>query len=94
MVIGEIIHEQHYVDVFQGLLELINTMFENVDSGIQGDAWIWIFEEEEKVSLDTFSSMRFQIRVEKKDGQLLDKILSILESKYKLSLYEEPEFEN
>lgn len=94
MIVGEIVQEQHYADVFQDLLELISTVFANVDSGIQADAWIWIFENDEKVSLDTFSSMRFQIKVDKEPSVLLGKVLSVLEDKYKLYIYEEPDTES
>lgn len=93
MIFGEIVHEEHYYDVFPGLLELIESAFENVESGVQGDAWIWIIENTEKVALDTFTSMSFQLKSVKNGGLLIEKVISVLEDKYKVYLYEEPEIE-
>lgn len=91
MIFGEIVHEEHYEDVFPALLGVISATFAHVDSGVQGDAWIWIFENDEKVSLDTFSSMQFQLKAKQEGGILLGKVISVLERKYKLCIYTTPE---
>lgn len=44
MIISEIIHNDHYQDVYDDLLKLISSYFANVESGFQGDAYIWITE--------------------------------------------------
>ena len=93
MIFGEIIHDEHYYDVFPELIELIRSEFNEVESGVQGDAWIWIFENNEKVVIDSFTSMRFQFKSDRSGGILLEKVLSVLQKKYKLYLYQEPEIE-
>lgn len=93
MIFGEIVHSEHYYDVFPELLELIKSEFDVVESGVQGDAWIWIVENSEKVAIDSFTSMRLQLKSEKSGGVLLEKVISVLQNKYKLYLYQEPEIE-
>lgn len=34
--------------------------FSSVESGLQGDSWIWILDGDEKVSIDSFTSMKHQ----------------------------------
>jgi hypothetical protein len=93
MIFGEIVHEEHSYEVFPGLLELVKSEFNEVQSGVQGDAWIWIIENDEKVAIDSFTSMRFQIKCGKVGGILLGSVISVLERKYTLYLYQNPEIE-
>lgn len=93
MIIGEILHDGHCEDVFHYLLKLIEHNFQNVESGSQGDAYIWIYERDEKVSLDTFTSMRFQLKAQKSGGLLTERVLSIIKTQFEFYLYEVPEIE-
>jgi hypothetical protein len=87
MIIGEILHEEPYDDVFYDLLKPIENNFQNVESGIQGDAYIWIFENGEKVSLDTFTSLRFQLKSQQSRGFLTEQVLSIIKTQFKFYIY-------
>jgi len=62
MIYGEIEAQENYCDFYEGLLEFIKAHFNNVESGLQGDAYICISAGSEKVSLDTFTSMNFEIK--------------------------------
>lgn len=93
MIFGEIVHEEHYYDVFPELLELVKSEFIEIQSGVQGDAWIWIFENSEKVAIDSFTSMRFQLKSDRSGAIFLEKVITVLQKKYKLYLYKEPEAE-
>jgi len=93
MIYGEIISDESYYDLFSSLLKYVEDLYPSVESGIQGDAYIWIKSEEEKVYLDTFTSMRFQIKSNKVGGTLLEDVISKLELSYKVYLYQVPERE-
>jgi hypothetical protein len=93
MIYGEIVTNQSYYDVYAPLLSLIKENFSEVESGVQGDAYIWIKSGDEKVALDTFTSMRFQIKSNKVSGLLVEQVITTLESEYKLYIYNEPERE-
>ena len=93
MIYGEIVTHQSYYEVYRPLLNLIKANFSEVESGVQGDAYIWIKSGSEKVALDTFTSMRFQIKSNKVGGLLVEQVITTLESEYKLFIYNEPEHE-
>ena len=93
MIYGEIISDKNYYDFYPELLELIQRNFENVEAGVQGDAYIWIMNENEKIALDTFTSMRFQIKSNRYGGTLLESVIQLLESKLSVYMYEKPEIE-
>ena len=67
--------------------------YRDVRYGQQGDAWIWIENRDMKVEIDTFTSMQFQVKSPSEKRFLVVKILELLQSHYKLSIYPEPELE-
>ena len=91
MIFGEIVTEKNYCDFYPELLYFVQHHYENVESGIQGDAYIWIKDKNEKVALDTFTSMRFQIKSSQRGGTLLEGVINLLESSFSLYIYDEPE---
>lgn len=93
MIFAEIASDVSYYDIYPKLLQLVQQAFSNVESGVQGDAWIWIYEGEEKVALDTFTSMRFQIKSDNINGLLVQKVISKLDVHYELYIYDDPELE-
>ncbi|WP_415890772.1 hypothetical protein ACMXYV_05530 [Neptuniibacter sp. SY11_33] len=93
MIFAEIASDVSYYDIYPKLLQLVQQAFSNVESGVQGDAWIWIYEGEEKVALDTFTSMRFQIKSDNINGLLVQKVISKLDEHYELYIYDDPELE-
>lgn len=93
LIFAELIYETHYDDVHQGLVELLEANFTHVESGHQGDSWLWIFRDGDKVEVDTFSSMRHQVKSSKPDSALVQDVIRALQTKYKVSVYSEPELE-
>jgi hypothetical protein len=57
MIFAELEYDQHYDELHKPLLTLIKASLNHVESGHQGDSWIWIFDGGFKVAIDTFSSM-------------------------------------
>ena len=82
-------HNQNYYDFYNELLPYIKKHFSCVESGVQGDAWIWIKENEQKVAIDTFSAMQFEIKADSKNA-LLQTVINILQEKYPVHLYDPP----
>ncbi len=93
MIYGEIKIDESYYDFYYELLTYIRKNFKNIESGLQGDAWIWIKSNNEKVALDTFTSMRFEIKSSTKRGVLVQEVIEILKKQYPLFIYDEPEYE-
>ena len=91
MIFAELQYEQHYSDVHVELVRLLQSAFPNLQHGLQGDSWIWIFEGEEKVAVDTFSSMKHQVKSEHLDSGLVEQVIRALSEKYQLTEFDDPE---
>lgn len=92
MIFAELEYPDHYGDVHDELLAFVRARFAEVESGLQGDSWIWITEGGEKVALDTFSSMKHQVK-SSQPGRHVDRVINALKEKYAIRIYEEPEWE-
>jgi len=92
MIYGEIETDKSYYDFYDELLAYVKKNFKDVESGLQGDAYIWIKKLDEKVALDTFTSMRFEIK-SIENGTLAQDVIKTLQRQYPISLYTKPESE-
>lgn len=93
MIFGELQYQKHYDEMHQELVEFIEKRFSNVESGHQGDSWIWILDENDKVEIDTFSAMYHQIKSPYRYSKLVRKVIRELKSNYPVSIYPEPDLE-
>jgi len=92
MIFAEMEYQKHYSDFHAELLAFIGRHFSQVQSGLQGDSWIWILDGEEKVALDTFTSMKHQIK-SPKPGVHVQRVIETLLRQFEVKVYEEPAFE-
>ena len=92
MVFAEIEYQKHYSDFHAELLAFVGKHFSQVQSGLQGDSWIRILDGEEKVAIDTFTSMKHQIK-SPKAGAHVRKVIETLLREFEMKVYEEPELE-
>lgn len=90
MIFAEMEYQRHYADIHDELVAFLGTRFSQMQFGIQGDSWIWIFEGEEKVAIDTFTSMAHQIK-SSKTGPFVRKVIETLLLQYELKVYDESE---
>ena len=82
-------HPESYYDAYDVLLAHIRQHFSDVQSGVQGDAWIWIFEDGEKVAVDSFYAMQMEIHADA-DSPLVQKVIDLVGEIYPVRRYEEP----
>lgn len=93
MIFAELKYEQDYGAIHDELVEYLEASFSNIQHGLQGDSWIWIFNGDEKVAIDTFSSMTHQVKSDNPKGVLLEQVITSLSERYMLARYDEPELE-
>ena len=93
MIFGEMQYEQDYSEFHLELVEFVKSNFSEIKYGLQGDSWIWIFEDDEKVEIDTFYSMKHQIKSASPERHLVKKVISVLSTRYNITVYEKPELE-
>lgn len=93
MIYAEITDARRYVDLHHELLAYVEQHFVRVEHGLQGDAYIWIYQREERVALDTFTSTRFQLKSASRDAAFIESVVATLEKRYPVRRYDEPERE-
>ena len=82
-------HSNSYYDFYEELLTFVKSNYRDVESGVQGDAWIWVKRDNVKVEIDTFYSMNFEIHAENKH-QLLEAVINTIQEKYPIRIYDPP----
>ena len=92
MVFAEIEYACRYENVHSDLEALLRDSFSNVECGLQGDSWFWIFNDGTKVSVDTFSSMKHQVKSDR-SGRHVQQVIDALRRDYIVKVYDEPEVE-
>jgi hypothetical protein len=92
MVFAEFAYEMHYSEFHAGLLACVKRHFSRVEAGLQGDSWIWIFDGDERVSIDTFTSMKHQVK-SPRPGVHVQRVIDALRDEFQLHVHQEPERE-
>ena len=93
MIFAELTYEQDYSAMHRELVEHLKSHFPDIQHGLQGDSWIWIFEGDEKVAIDTFSGMKQQIKSEHPESDLIERVIGSLSEGFKLARCDDPELE-
>ena len=91
MIYADLDYEPHYSDLHAELVELFEANFSETQHGLQGDSWIWIFEGGEKVAVDSFSSMKHQVKSDSREGRLAGKVIALLARHYRVIEYPVPQ---
>jgi hypothetical protein len=92
MIFADLEYQKHYSDFHAELLAFLGKHFSQVQSGLLGDSWIWILDGDEKVAIDTFTSMKHQIK-SPKAGAHVRKVIETLQRQFEMKVYEKPELE-
>jgi hypothetical protein len=89
MIFAEFQYADDYADMHPRIVELMEERFSKVQSGLQGDSWIWITDSDEKVAIDTFSSMRHQVK-SYSAGPLVQRVIDALRVKFDVKVLDPP----
>lgn len=92
MIFAEIDYPSDYADFHPELLAFVGQHFSRIESGLQGDSWIWIMDGGEKVALDTFTAMKHQVK-SRKAGPHVEQVIETLRRRYAVKVYAEPVLE-
>jgi hypothetical protein len=89
LVFAEVHYPQEYADVHAEMVAVIRSQFSNVEAGLQSDSWIWIMDSDDKVAIDTFSSMKHQVK-SYNAGPLVQRVIDALRTKYDVQVFDQP----
>ena len=77
MIFAALEYPQTYEAAHSGLVAYLKTRFPKLDSGLQCDSWIWIWFGDDKVAIDTFTSMKHLVK-SSKSGEHVDAVIQAL----------------
>ena len=83
MVFAEMEYAEEYWEFHEELRQYLSQHFESVEHGLQADSWFWIDIEKNKVAIETFSSMKHQIK-SAEPGAHVQQVIRVLQDKYKV----------
>jgi len=89
LIFADLEYSSHYADAHAEIVTLAERFFSDVQSGLQGDSWIWIIDADEKVAIDTFSSMTHQVK-SYTAGRLVQKVIAALRTKFDVNVFDDP----
>ena len=84
MVFAELKYDGEYAEQHTPLHNHLAKHFTRVESGLQGDSYVWVFRDSEKVAVDTFTSVRHQVKSAYR-GSLVREVMSVLQYAYEVS---------
>ena len=71
------------------MLAVIRGHFTDVEAGLQGDSWIWIKDGDDKVAIDTFSSMKHRVK-SYTAGPHVQRVIEALRARYDVQIFDQP----
>jgi len=84
------LHRSKFDEILQSLTE----QFKDIQSGRQGDDWIWIhLADDEKIEIDSFFSMQLEVKGKYKHLTLAKQILQNLNEHYVLQIFDPPKID-
>ncbi|MEM6823458.1 MAG: hypothetical protein AAF558_16135 [Verrucomicrobiota bacterium] len=94
MIFARLEYIGDYTDKDERILCCLEKEFKGVEHGYQSDSWIWITEGKEKVAVDSFSSMKHEVKCSIQGGSLVPKVIEVLKREFHVIVYDEPKFES
>jgi hypothetical protein len=90
MIFAELEYPQHYSEFHATLEACLRARFSQVQSGLQGDSWIWVLDGGEKVAIDTFTSMKHQVK-SARAGAHVQQVIDALLARFAVKVHDQPE---
>ena len=75
------------------LHKILANNFAEVQEGLQCDSWISVQENGEEVWVDSFTSMKHEVKAKVRNSELAIKVIKVLEKMYDVTVHDPPEFE-
>lgn len=77
-------------DHFDKILQTLREHFKKVQSGRQGDDWIWIQFGEDSIEIDSFYSMELEFKGKYQYINVAKQIIQDMDSKWILQVFDPP----
>ncbi len=78
---------------FDEILQTLMEHFKDIQSGRQGDDWIWIHAGDDKLEIDSFFSMQLEVKGKYKQLEAAKQILQDLDEHCILQIFDPPKID-
>jgi len=80
-------------DRFDEILHTLMEYFKDIQSGRQGDDWIWIHVGDDKIEIDSFFSMQLEVKGKYKQQATATQILQNMEDNWVIQVFDPPKID-
>lgn len=80
-------------DHFDEILQSLTSHFKNIQSGRQGDDWIWIHMGDDKIEIDSFYSMELEVKGKRKHYTVAMQIIQKMDDSWIIQVFEPPKID-
>jgi len=80
-------------DHFDEILQTLSESFKSIQSGRQGDDWIWIHFGEDRIEIDSFYSMELEVKGKYKYIAEAKQIIQSMKSELILQIFDPPKID-
>ena len=80
-------------DYFDEILQSLTEQFKHIQSGRQGDDWIWIHIGNDKIEIDSFYSMELEVRGKRKYYMAAMQAIQIMDKSWVLQIFDPPKMD-
>lgn len=87
---GHVIFAELNRDKFEDILDRLMKFYPSVQFGRQGDDWIWIHVEDDKIEIDTFFSEQLEVKGRQRHSKTIKHILQVIEKEWILKRFDPP----
>jgi superoxide dismutase len=79
---------------FDEILQSLKDQFNDVQSGRQGDDWIWIhLADDDKIEIDSFFSMQLEVKGKYKHLAVVTQILQQMDDEWIIQVFDSPKMD-
>ena len=80
-------------DKFEEILDRLMKFYPSIQFGRQGDDWIWVHVEEDKIEIDSFFSEQLEVKGMQKHAETVQHILKVIEKEWILKRFDPPKID-
>jgi hypothetical protein len=83
-----VIFAELYRDHFDEILGSLTGQFKDIQSGRQGDDWIWIHLGDDKIEIDSFYSMELEVKGKRKHYMTAMQVIQKMDTSWIIQVFD------
>ncbi|MCA9207076.1 MAG: hypothetical protein KDA55_01915 [Planctomycetales bacterium] len=93
MIYASLNYRGEYSSHHRLIYRILKANFDNVREGLQGDSWIEVSANNQRVSVDSFTSLKHEVKGRDTDEELVNEVIEVLRRRLNVTIINPPESE-